>query len=174
MPHRTWLQLVLFPFWLEGPLNERKNPPSHSQSASASSELYLSVLFDDQLLHSNECMCTCMWTYCTAEAMTSCLPKQRHNKSIINRASWPFVCLSSLNGRLIRPQPSLTCIHVRLQKTECSGNHIFVLCMLLQVVCESFLNRIQQAHFNPFDPSLTTRAPLLPFTLLWRSWKRTY
>ena len=29
----------------------------------------------------------------------------------------------------------------------------------LQVVCESFLKRIQLAHFDPFDPSLTARAP---------------
>ncbi|KAJ8041694.1 NADH dehydrogenase (ubiquinone) complex I, assembly factor 6 [Holothuria leucospilota] len=39
---------------------------------------------------------------------------------------------------------------------------------------ESYLRRIQKVHFNVFDPVLLRRDSLLPWTLWWRKFRRTF
>ena len=48
------------------------------------------------------------------------------------------------------------------------------LLMLLQVVCENFLKRIQLADFDPFAASLLQRDNKLPLQLLWRTLRKSY
>ena len=49
-----------------------------------------------------------------------------------------------------------------------------MVCVVLQVVLEDYLQRVRRADFDVFHPSLQKRNPLLPFQLYLRSWKNTY
>ncbi|KJE92383.1 phytoene synthase [Capsaspora owczarzaki ATCC 30864] len=46
--------------------------------------------------------------------------------------------------------------------------------LLPAVPCAEFLERIQQADFNLFEPSLQQRNPMLPFSLFKHSWRKTF
>lgn len=44
----------------------------------------------------------------------------------------------------------------------------------MQTVCDNFLRKIQRAQFDPFDPKLTIRDPMLAYKLLWKKIRRDY
>ena len=43
-----------------------------------------------------------------------------------------------------------------------------------QVVCDSFLKKIQKVEFDPLHPQLTHRDPLLAYRLLWKAICKNY